>query len=99
MAAAEQALNVTVEVSAAVATLMIKSGVLADFTAGDSLEVDSGDDAGPMVTLFVNGKPFAIASVAKHDGRLVATIVEILSGLDQEGYNPWLLKKREAATA
>jgi|SRR5271157_559393 len=92
MAAIEQALDVPVELSAAVATLRIPSGVLAEFGAGDKFEIES-DESGPSVLMIVNGKPFAIASVAARDGRLVATVTDILVNLDQEGYNPWQLKK------
>ena len=96
MATIEHAANVEVELSAVATTLKIPAGVLAGFGAGDRFEIEL-DESGPSILLVADGRPFAIASVAKLDGRLVATITEIVSNVDREGYEPWLIRKSETA--
>jgi flagellar motor switch/type III secretory pathway protein FliN len=96
MATSEQALNVSFEISAVAATLRVPSSVLAELSAGDSFEIEL-DEADPTILLLVNGRPFAIASVARVEDRLVATITDIVSNVDQEGYDPWLIRKLKAA--
>ena len=98
MATIEYAANVEVELSAVATTLKIPAGVLAGFGAGDRFEIEL-DESGPSILLVVDGRPFAIASVAKLDDRLVATITEIVSNVDREGYEPWLIRKSETAKA
>jgi flagellar motor switch/type III secretory pathway protein FliN len=81
MANAERVLNVAVEMSAAVATFRVPAALLLEFGAGDKFEVATSEN-GPTVELFLNGKLFAIASLARREGRLIATITEIRKSSD-----------------
>ena len=98
VATIEHAANVEVELSAVATTLKVPAGVLAGFGAGDRFEIEL-DESGSSILLVVDGRPFAIASVAKRDGRLMATVTEIVSNIAQEGYEPWLIRKSETAKA
>lgn len=97
MAAVKRALNVTVELSAAIANLRVQGGVLAQFAAGDRFEIEPEGESGPTVTLLINGRPFAIASVADRDGRLLATITDAPGNPAQERYDSWQMRKCETA--
>ena len=93
------ALEAEIVVSACISSTAMPARLIAALTPGDVLETEPAVGSQPTVRLKIGATIVAIASIAKVDGRLVATILDYGPALAGTKDDLWKVRKQNQATA
>ena len=85
----EAAATAAVELQAVIAETRLTSRELALFVAGTGIEIVPAEGTGPIVTFVIGGVRLARARLRSEEGRLVATIVEMIGDPEQWKFDEW----------
>jgi hypothetical protein len=99
MSRSHSAHEAEVMVAAVISRTQLPGASIADLEPGDILQTEPEVGADPIVRLTVGTTTVAFASIAKIDGRLIATIVENRPELSGRKGDKWKDRKANPQTA
>jgi flagellar motor switch/type III secretory pathway protein FliN len=86
-------LDPSVTVSAVISRLAMPAAELAALAPGDVLETEPQVGHEPMIRLTIGGATVALATIAKRDGKLIATIINNRPELSGRKGDVWKVKR------
>jgi hypothetical protein len=98
MMRSKSTLDAGVTVGAVISRSQLPSASLADLKPGDILQTEPEVGAEPIVRLTIGTTTVAFASIAKVEGRLVATILENRPELSGRKGDKWKVRKAKPQT-